>query len=177
MTRKRIPLYKSIVNGNITLWERRLSSTLITSLCSSYEHRRNCRTIAIISGPPNCNNSISTSSIRQGSQIVSLTTSVDLPWLHSPLCSIPVDMRYLSGPQLYKKDLEFSTTYQLLGTSTTVTYFHIQDGLLCHMGHICVLTSECANMIWEAHYSRMAGHFGVEKTMVVLQKHFYWPKL
>jgi hypothetical protein len=32
-------------------------------------------------------------------------------------------------------------------------------------------------LIWEAHYSRVAGHFGIEKTVVVLQKHFYWPKL
>ena len=32
-------------------------------------------------------------------------------------------------------------------------------------------------MIWEAHYSRVAGNFGVEKTMAVLQKYFYWPNL
>jgi hypothetical protein len=34
-----------------------------------------------------------------------------------------------------------------------------------------------AKMIWEAHCSRMAEHFGVEKTVVILQKHFYCPKL
>ena len=32
-------------------------------------------------------------------------------------------------------------------------------------------------MIWEAHYSRFAGHFGVEKKVIVLQKYFYWPNL
>ena len=32
-------------------------------------------------------------------------------------------------------------------------------------------------MIWESHYSQVVGHFGVEKTMAMLQKHFYWPKL
>jgi hypothetical protein len=32
-------------------------------------------------------------------------------------------------------------------------------------------------MIWEAHYSWEAGHFGVEKIVAMLQKHFYWPKL
>jgi hypothetical protein len=32
-------------------------------------------------------------------------------------------------------------------------------------------------MIWESHYSQVVGYFGVEKTMFVLQKHFYWPKL
>jgi hypothetical protein len=32
-------------------------------------------------------------------------------------------------------------------------------------------------LIWEAPYSWVAGHFGVEKTVVMLQKHFYWRKL
>jgi hypothetical protein len=80
-------------------------------------------------------------------------------------------------PQLYQQDPDFTTTYQLLGTCTNVTNFHIQDGLLCHLGHLCVPTSEHAKMIWEAHYSRMEGHFGMEKIVVILQKHFYWPKL
>jgi hypothetical protein len=29
----------------------------------------------------------------------------------------------------------------------------------------------------ESHYSRVVGHFGIEKTVEMLQKHFYWPKL
>jgi hypothetical protein len=32
-------------------------------------------------------------------------------------------------------------------------------------------------MIWEAHYSQVEGHFGVKKTVAVLQKNFYWIKL
>ena len=32
-------------------------------------------------------------------------------------------------------------------------------------------------MIWEAHYSRFTGHFGVEKTVAILQKYFYWLNL
>jgi hypothetical protein len=48
--------------------------------------------------------------------------------------------------------------------------------MLCHLGHLYVSTSELAKMILEAHYSRMAGHFGMEKVVVVLQKRFYWPK-
>jgi hypothetical protein len=75
------------------------------------------------------------------------------------------------------QDPDFSTTYHLLCTGTTVTDFHIQDKLLCHIGHLCVPTSECAKMIWEFHYSWMSRHFSMEKTMSVLQKHFYWPKL
>jgi hypothetical protein len=73
-------------------------------------------------------------------------------------------------PQLYQHDPDFTTTYQLLGTDTNITDFHIQDRILCHLGHLYVLTREHENIIWEAHYSQMAGHFGMEKTMVVLQK-------
>jgi hypothetical protein len=80
-------------------------------------------------------------------------------------------------PQLYQQDTDFATTYYLLGTGATVTDFHIQDGLLFHWGHLYVPTSERAKMIWESHYSRVARHFGIEKTVVILQKHFYWPKI
>jgi hypothetical protein len=51
-------------------------------------------------------------------------------------------------PQLYQQDLNFKTTYQLLVTGATVTDFHIQDKMLCHLGRICVPASERAKMIW-----------------------------
>jgi hypothetical protein len=72
--------------------------TLITSLCSSYRHRGSCRTTAIKSGPHTYNSSISTSSIKHGAQIMSLTSLVALSLLHSPQCSILMGMRHLSGP-------------------------------------------------------------------------------
>jgi hypothetical protein len=80
-------------------------------------------------------------------------------------------------PQLYQQDPDFATTYKLLGTGTIVTNFHIQDGLLCNMGHLFVPASKHAKIILESHYNQVAGHFGMEKTVAILQKHFYWPKL
>jgi hypothetical protein len=80
-------------------------------------------------------------------------------------------------PQLYETDPDFSTTYQMLGANAVFNNFHLQDGLLCCLSHICVPSSERAKLIWEAHYSRVAGHFNVEKAVAMLQKHFYWPKL
>jgi len=80
-------------------------------------------------------------------------------------------------PLLYKSDPEFSHTYQTLLEGNQVPKFHLQDVLLCHMGHLCVPSSERAKMIWEAHYNQVARHFGVEKTVAVLQKYFYWPNL
>jgi hypothetical protein len=80
-------------------------------------------------------------------------------------------------PLLYKSDPEFSHTYNTLLEGKKVPNFHLQDALLCHMGHLCVPSSERAKMIWEVHYSRVTGHFGVEKTMAILQKYFYWSNL
>jgi hypothetical protein len=79
--------------------------------------------------------------------------------------------------QLYDNNPDFITTYRMLGTCTVVADFHLQDGLLCLLGHLYVPSSERANLIWEAHYIRVVGHFGMEKTMEVIQKYFYWPKL
>jgi hypothetical protein len=78
---------------------------------------------------------------------------------------------------LYDSDPDFSATYRAVCTDTPVTDFHLQDGLLCHLGHLCVPSSERAKLIWEAHYSRVVGNFGTENTIAVLQKYFYWPKL
>jgi hypothetical protein len=80
-------------------------------------------------------------------------------------------------PQLYETDPDFTTTYQMLGVNKVIDNFHLQDGLLCHLGHICVPSSERVKLIWEAHYSQVVGHFSIEKTVAMLQKHFYWVKL
>jgi hypothetical protein len=50
-------------------------------------------------------------------------------------------------PQLYQQDPEFTTTYHLSGTGTNVTDFHIQDRLLCHLGHLYVPAGERVKMI------------------------------
>jgi len=76
-------------------------------------------------------------------------------------------------PQLYETDLNFATTYQMLGANLVVTNFHLQNGLLCLPGHICIPSSERDKMIWEAHYKWVAWHFNIEKIVGVLQKHFY----
>jgi hypothetical protein len=76
-------------------------------------------------------------------------------------------------PQLYETDRDFATTYQMLGAKAVVDNLHLQDELLCRLGHIYIPSSERAKLIWEAHYSRVEGHFGVEKIVAMLQKHLY----
>jgi hypothetical protein len=46
--------------------------------------------------------------------------------------------------------------------------FHLQDVLFCYPGHLCVPSSECAKIIWEAHCSQVEGRFDVEKIVVVI---------
>ena len=78
-------------------------------------------------------------------------------------------------PLLYKSNPEFGHTYQTLLEGQQVPNFHLQDVMLCHLGHLCFPLSERSKMIWEAHYSWDAGNFGDEKMVAVLQKYFYWP--
>jgi hypothetical protein len=80
-------------------------------------------------------------------------------------------------PQLYETDPDFANTYQMLGANKNVTNFHLHDKLLCHLGHLFIPSSERVKLIWESHYSWVAGNFILEKTVAMLQRHFYWPKL
>ena len=78
--------------------------------------------------------------------------------------------------QLYKNDPEFA--YRPYASRwKESSWFPPLGRIICYLGHLWILSSEHAKLIWEAHYNRVTGHFGVEKTMVVLQKYFYWPKL
>jgi hypothetical protein len=45
-------------------------------------------------------------------------------------------------PNLYGNDLDFAATYQTLGASKQVSYFHLQDRTICHVGHLYVPSSE-----------------------------------
>ena len=67
--------------------------------------------------------------------------------------------------------------YYLVSVGTPVANLHLQDRSLCHLGYLCVPSSECVKLICESHYSWVVGHFGVDKMVFVLQKYFYWPKL
>jgi len=80
-------------------------------------------------------------------------------------------------PHIYKSDPEFGNTYQTLLEGKQVPNFHLQHALFCHLGHLCVPSSVCAKMTWDAHYNRVTGHSGVEKTVLMLHEYFYWLNL
>jgi hypothetical protein len=159
MTKKCTPLYKPTTSGGITFSGRRQSSTLIISLCSSCRHKENCRMT--------CHQKWSTYLQQFHLNIKYKTGSTNhvVDCLSRPPVATLTMVLHSCGhetsgwPQLYERDPDFATTYHMLGTNTVVTDFHLQDGLLCHLGHLCVPSSERVKMIWEAHYSRVAGHF------------------
>jgi hypothetical protein len=96
-TKKCTPLSKPSTSGDITFLGRIQSSTVIISHCISCRHKENCRMISIKSGPHTCNNSTSTSSIKQEAPIASLIASADLQSRHSPQCYNFAAMRPLDG--------------------------------------------------------------------------------
>ena len=60
---------------------------------------------------------------------------------------------------------------------STTNYFW-KPTLLYTLGQFCVPTCDHRYQItWDMHYSKTAWHFGVSKTLVILQKYFYWPSL
>jgi hypothetical protein len=92
---------------------------------------------AIRSGPHTCINSTSTSSI---SRIIDFLS-------RPPVVALNMVLEYFfhetyGWPQIYDTDPDFTSTYQILGANVVAANFHLQDGLLCRLGHICVPSIE-----------------------------------
>jgi hypothetical protein len=71
------------------------------------------------------------------------------------------------GGGLYDNDLEFTASYQAVDICKQVSRFHLEDGLLLHLGHLYVLLDECEKIIWEACYNLMVRHFDMHKIMEI----------
>ena len=78
-------------------------------------------------------------------------------------------------PQLYSVDYDFYAIYRHIQTDTlSTTEYFLKDTFLYKLGQLCVPTSVHRHkLIWDAHYNKNAGHFGVTKTLVILEKYFY----
>lgn len=79
----------------------------------------------------------------------------------------------------YVVDPDFQNIYQRLSLGNEVGNhdFHLHDGLLFHLGKLCIPNGERNNLIREAHTSRISGHFGVGKTLANLKRCCYWPRM
>ncbi|KAJ9563965.1 hypothetical protein OSB04_009125 [Centaurea solstitialis] len=79
--------------------------------------------------------------------------------------------------ELYLDDPDFSKVFQDCKERACGSYF-IQDGFLFKNNKLCIPKGSIRELlIREVHGGGLAGHFGINKTLGVLHKHFYWPHM
>ena len=77
----------------------------------------------------------------------------------------------------YESDSDFSQVFLDCKGGATGSYT-IQDGYLFKGNRLCVPKCSFKELlVREAHGGGLAGHFGINKTLEVLQEHFFWPKM
>jgi hypothetical protein len=79
---------------------------------------------------------------------------------------------------LYATDHDFSAPYSMCTSGKSWDKYHIHDGFLFHANKLCVPESSvCLLLLPESHAGGLMGHFGREKTLLMLDDHFYWPRM
>ncbi|KAK1681165.1 hypothetical protein QYE76_042013 [Lolium multiflorum] len=79
---------------------------------------------------------------------------------------------------LYATDHDFAEPYRLCVIGKAWEKYHIHDGFLFRANKLCVPESSvCLLLLQESHAGGLMGHFGREKTLLMLADHFYWPKM
>ena len=78
---------------------------------------------------------------------------------------------------LYPVDQDFSETFEKCEKMASGDYFR-HDGFLFRLGKLCVPSGSLRELlVREAHGGGLMGHFGIAKTLGVIQEHFYWPRM
>ncbi|GAB2299422.1 hypothetical protein Dimus_038562 [Dionaea muscipula] len=79
--------------------------------------------------------------------------------------------------ELYVSDNEFGEVYMSCEHAPSGNYFR-HDGFLFRSNNLCVPNCSIRELlVKESHSGGLMGHFGVAKTLSVLQEHFYWPHM
>ena len=79
---------------------------------------------------------------------------------------------------LYAADRDFAAPYSLCTAGKAWEKYHIHDGFLFRANKLCVPESSVRLLLLqESHAGGLMGHFGREKTLLMLADHFYWPKM
>ncbi|CAL8120214.1 unnamed protein product [Prunus armeniaca] len=77
----------------------------------------------------------------------------------------------------YDTDADFNSAYAKLEQGKT-SEFQLKDGLMYKGTQLCIPEDgDRLQWIREAHTSKVAGHFGVEKTLLNLRRYVYRPKM
>uniref|UniRef100_A0A151UIS7 Transposon Ty3-I Gag-Pol polyprotein n=1 Tax=Cajanus cajan TaxID=3821 RepID=A0A151UIS7_CAJCA len=81
-------------------------------------------------------------------------------------------LKYLKG-----QDLEFGDNYQKC-QQKDFDGFYMAEGYLYKEGRLCIPQGSIRKLlIKESHEGGLMGHFGVDKTLSMLKKRFYWPHM
>jgi RNase H-like domain found in reverse transcriptase/Integrase zinc binding domain/Integrase core domain len=79
---------------------------------------------------------------------------------------------------LYARDADFSDIYGDCISKGSFDKFYIYDGYLFRIDKLCIPHSSLRRLlVHEAHSGGLMGHFGITKTLNMLQEHFYWPHM
>ncbi len=80
--------------------------------------------------------------------------------------------------ELYAVDREFSEPYSNCKDGKDWEKYHVHDGFLFRANKLCVPESSLRLLLLqESHAGGLMGHFGREKTYMLLSENFYWPKM
>ena len=78
---------------------------------------------------------------------------------------------------LYADDRDFSAEHQACEKFASGKYFR-HEGYLFRENTLCVPSCSLQDLlVRESHGGGLMEHFGVAKTLDVLQEHFYWPHI
>jgi hypothetical protein len=79
--------------------------------------------------------------------------------------------------ELYKNDPDFGNVWESCSQGS-FNHFLVQEGFLFKNNKLCI--PQCSlrrAIIQEVHGGGLAGHFGRDKTLALVQENFFWPKL
>jgi hypothetical protein len=80
--------------------------------------------------------------------------------------------------ELYAEDHEFCEEYRACENLIASGKFFRLDGFLFRENKLCVPNCSMRELlVQESHGGGLMGHFGVAKTLAILQDHFYWPHM
>ncbi|XP_038717248.1 uncharacterized protein LOC120010531 [Tripterygium wilfordii] len=83
-------------------------------------------------------------------------------------------------PQQYADDVDFSKVWKTLmsGHGTSTGDYVLHDGFLFRNLRICVQAGSIREfLILELHEGGLARHFGIDKTLSLVEDRFFWPHL
>ncbi|XP_027082339.2 uncharacterized protein [Coffea arabica] len=83
----------------------------------------------------------------------------------------------LYAKELYATDSDFGEIFSSLPRHSHEHYF-ISQGFLYYKDRLCIPKSSMRTLlVRESHGEGLMGQFGIAKTLMILQEHFFWPRM